>query len=92
VHLQSPGAGEAGGRVVAHRVVVARQAVPGPQVDAPPRSAVRALPRRVVAYELAAHHALRVREPAARAACCHLRTCPDPQRSTVGVPSPEENL
>ena len=74
--LQHPAARERGRRVVAQRVVVARQAVARPDVQLPPRAAAAAAggrPGRILAQEAAADQRLGVRVPAARAAGGHLR-------------------
>ena len=74
--LQHPAARKRGRRVVAQRVVVARQAAARPEVQLPPRAPAALAggrPGRVVAQEGAADQRLGVRVPAAGAAGGHLR-------------------
>ena len=74
--LQHPAPRVCGRRIVAQRVVVARQAVPRAEAQQPPRAAAAAAggrPGRIVAQEAAADQRLGVRVPTARAACGHLR-------------------
>ena len=73
-HLQGPAARVVGAGVVAHRVVVAHQAVARPQVRLPEGAAVAPpRPGRVRAQQLPRHDTLGVRQAAARAARAHLQ-------------------